>query len=61
MQPLDPSDPVLSEHENAQVHERLQVGDDVESVVIEVEENESVSVFKMLDALDQVVLEAQKT
>ena len=60
LEALDPPDPVLAQHEHPQVDEGVDVGDEVEAVVVEVEEDEAVRRVEVLHALDEVVLEAQQ-
>ena len=60
LEALDAPDPVLAQHEHPQVDEGVDVGDEVEAVVVEVEEDEAVRRVEVLHALDEVVLEAQQ-
>lgn len=52
--------PVLSQHEDSQVRQRLQVADGVDAVVVEIEEDEGEGRLQVLDTLDQIVLQAEE-
>ena len=60
LEALDAPNPILSQHENPQIDERVDVGDEVEAIVVEVQEDEAVRRLEVLDALDEVVLETQE-
>ena len=61
LQALHPPDPILSEHQNSQVHQRFKVGNGVQAIVVKIEEDEAESGVEMLDPLDEIVLKAQET
>ena len=61
LQALHPPDPILSEHQNSQVHQRFKVGNGVQTIVVKIEEDEAKSGVEMLDPLDEIVLKAQET
>ena len=61
LEALNAPDPVLPQHEHPQVDEGVDVGDEVEAIVVEVEEDEAVRRVEVLHALDEVVLEAQQS
>ena len=60
LEALDAPNPILSQHENPQIDERVDVGDEVEAIVVEVQEDEAVRRLEVLDALYEVVLETQQ-
>ena len=57
---LDAPNPILAQHEDPQIDEGVEVGDEVEAVVVEVEEDEAVRRLQVLHALYEVVLQAQQ-
>ena len=60
LEALYPPNPILSQHENPQIDEGVDVGDEVEAIVVEVKEDEAVRRLEVLHALYEVVLEAQQ-
>ena len=60
LEALDPPNPILSQHEDPQIDEGVDVGDEVEAIVVEVQKDESVRRLEVLHALYQIVLETQQ-